>query len=82
MNAFNLIKLATRVAMTVTVLPAAGGPLKNRRNLASKLCAPADVIFNTSDWFYSWLNRLPRGGQSSIVRDKSGHATGSINHLP
>ena len=82
MKAFNLIKLATRAAMSVPVLPAAGGPLKNRRNQAAKLCAPADVAFNTSDWFHSWLNRLPGGGQSAIVRDKSGRASGSINRLP
>lgn len=82
MKAFNLVKLATRMALSVPVLPAAGGPLKNRRNQAAKLCTPADVAFNTSDWFHAWLNRLPGGGQSAMVRDKTGHASGTINRLP
>ena len=82
MKAFNLIKLASRIAMSVPVIPATGGPLKNRRNHGARLCAPADLAFNTSDWFHSWLNRLPSGGQSALVRNKDGHATGNINRLP
>lgn len=79
---FNLTQLITRAAMSVPVLPSAGGPLKNQRNPAAKLCSPADVAFNTSDWFHSWLNRLPGGGQSAIMRDKTGRVSGSINRLP
>ena len=82
MKALTLFKFATRIAMSVPVLPAAGGPLNNRRNRGAQLCAPADVSFNTSDWFYSWLTRLPVGGQSALVRDKDGHASGFINRLP
>lgn len=82
MKASSLMKIATRVAMAIPVLPAVGGPLKNRRNNTAKFCAPADVTFNVSDWFHSWINRHPGNGQSAIVRDKDGKVSGSINRLP
>jgi hypothetical protein len=77
-----MFKPIVRFAMSVPVLPSAGWPLKNRCNPASKLCSPADVAYNTIDWFHPWLIRLPGGGQSAIVRDKTGRVSGSINRLP
>lgn len=82
MNNFGIVRLFVRAAMAVPVLPATGGILTNRRNPASKVCAPADVVFNVSDKFYPWINRLPGGGQTSAVRGRNGRFMGSINRLP
>ncbi|MDR2208237.1 MAG: hypothetical protein LBE22_04605 [Azoarcus sp.] len=82
MKTAQLVKFATRMALSIPVLPAVGGLFKNRRSHASKVCAPADIAFNVSDWFHSFINRSPGGGQTALVRDKDGHACGSINRLP
>lgn len=71
-----------RVLLAIPVLPALGGWFKNRRNRHAHLCAPADVIFNLSDAFHAWVNRLPRGRRSALMRDKEGRHVGSINRLP
>lgn len=82
MNNFGIVQLVFRAAMAVPVLPATGGILSNRRNPASSVCAPADVMFNVSDKFYPWINRLPGGGQTSAMRGRNGRFMGSINRLP
>lgn len=71
-----------RLLLAIPVLPALGGWLRNRRKPTGRLCAPADVLFNVSDTFSSWVNRIPSGGQSHLIRDKDGRHVGSINRVP
>lgn len=78
----SIMKFIFRVAMSIPILPAMGSIFTNRRDPTFKLCAIADVVFNVSDWFYSWTNRLPKSGQAAIMRDNEGRVSGSINRLP
>lgn len=71
-----------RIFFAIPLLPGMGGLFTNRRNPRSKICAPADVIFNISDTFYAWVYRMPKGGNATIIRDKDGKNAGSFNRLP
>ena len=75
------MKLLSRILTAIPVLPALGGPMKNHRNPASRMCAPTDVSMNISDSFWSWLNRTPVRG-ALITRDKDGKHVGAIYRKP
>lgn len=74
------MKFLSRIFAAIPILPAMGGVLKNRRDPASRVCAPADVAQNVSDSFFSWVNRIPR--HSAIMKDKEGHHVGAIHRKP
>lgn len=74
------MKFLSRIFAAIPILPAMGGVLKNRRNSASRMCAPADVSQNVSDWYFSWVNRTPP--RSAIMKDKDGHHVGAIHRKP
>lgn len=40
------MKFLSRIFAAIPILPAMGGVLKNRRDPASRVCAPADVAQN------------------------------------
>lgn len=78
----NILKVATKIALAIPVIPAVGGVFSNRRRASARLCAPADVSYNVSDIFFRWINRTPGGGNSAVYRDEDGKYTGSINREP
>ena len=69
-----------RILAAIPVLPAPGGWLTNRRRPGGRLCSPADLIFNASDTYFGWINRVRSG--STIQRDKDGRHANSYERLP
>lgn len=74
------MRFLSRLFAAIPILPAMGGVLKNRRDPASRVCAPADVSMNVSDTFFSWINRTPP--RSAMMRNKDGHHVGAIHRRP
>lgn len=76
----NIIKTAIRLALCITIFPAFGGWLTNRRNPNFPLVSPMDIYLNVSDFIYAFLHRTPK--DSVIHRNKQGDIDGHFYQHP